>query len=440
MVPAISRISISAPATIANLGAGYDCLAMALDFDNHFTLYFDDRQLEEGTEKEFTIELSGDCQNDDPNLGTKDRNLFIRAFEETRKLLCAEARVIIPRCPIFTHCDVRIPPMRGLGSSSSACVAGVFAAIRYLGAVYPERNFSRWLENQEYCASLAMAIDNCPDNVCACVSGGITYSFEEEPNLLGDCRPDSLHYFSEPIEDSDLFVVALVPTVPLRTSSARKLLEGMSYSVKDVSFNVTRSTCIPAVFRTRRYELLGEVLKDRVHQAQRQKEFYADERGKDINLAYIFEQVRDAGAYGACIGGAGSTLVAFSNGSKVAQVEQAFRKAFDLVTRANWKIDRIASWQPRNTGAHASDALPLSFESLPTSVSVWAQRCQSRVRTVKGDSQPSTSGFPSFLPLQEAKDPAKSGGELMDGGSASTPTSKKDPPAASFPASWPPRS
>jgi homoserine kinase len=83
------RISTSSPASIANLGAGYDCLALAVDLRNGYHIYSDlgRPMTNEDTVPEFTFRqpFQGDYAATDSRMRTLDGNLFVRAFEDTRK-------------------------------------------------------------------------------------------------------------------------------------------------------------------------------------------------------------------------------------------------------------------------------------------------------------------------------------------------------------------
>lgn len=387
MASSIVKIFVTTPASIANLGAGFDCLALALDLKNEFTLYVDQRGLVEGTEKEFEIDLNGRYKDVDPKMLTASGNLFVHSFDETRKILCRRYGRIVPKCPIMACEDVRIPPMRGLGSSSSACVAGVIAAIHFL-KVIDELPLDEVLDDTDWCASLAMETDTCPDNICACLSGGLTYSFKPEPQLKGDDSLPKLHYFREEINDPDIRVIALVPNKLIPTPQARQVTEAQIYKIADAVFNISRSTCIPTVFREKRYDLLGEVIKDRIHQKQRAEKFFVDEdERKAMDLQHIFDQVRRAGAYGACISGAGSTLVAFVHASKAQSVKHVFRTAFDEVAKLGWEIKEVLVLTPRNERTRAT-VTKEQRESLPDSVSAWLDRAPGWRPIVKGSNQP----------------------------------------------------
>lgn len=384
MAPTIVRIRVATPASVANLGAGFDCLALALNLENEFALYVDLSGLADNLEKEFEIDLSGRYKDTDPKMRTLDGNLFVRSFQRTRKFLWHRLGGVgrdVPKCPMMVYEEVKVPPIRGLGSSSSACVAGVLGAIEFMDLMsFPDHPFQDVRDDQDLCASLAMTTDSCPDNICASLAGGLTYSLVAERNDRIDDGHAHLQFFRQEIDDPDLRVVALVPNRPLDTTKARLELDRYQYSHVEAAFNICRSTCIPEVFRSRRYALLAEVLKDAIHQKQRAKVFYTDDRNKGMNLQHIFDQVIATGAYGACIGGAGSTLIAFAHVSKVASVKLAFRKAFEAEAKENWEIEDVMELKPNNKGADVTitRSIDRDTEGLPDSVHAWLNRMSER--------------------------------------------------------------
>src|SRR5687767_10336494 len=104
-----SQISVSVPATAANLGAGFDVLGLALGLYNIFSVEPADTT---------RIEIKG--YNDD--LPTDDQNLFYLAFARLHELSGRAAP------PLRVRMRLNIPPSRGLGSSATAVVGGLLAA------------------------------------------------------------------------------------------------------------------------------------------------------------------------------------------------------------------------------------------------------------------------------------------------------------------------
>ena len=153
-----SGCRVRVPATTANLGPGFDCLGMALDLWN---------------DMRFSLEGDGVCVmtvgEHGETLPTDDTNLVARAF-----LRLYEEAGAAPPAGLAIHCDLRVPPSSGLGSSASAVVAGLLGANTLLGRPFDE---ARLLE-------LAADIDGHPDNVAATLLGGLTIVVRKEDRLL----------------------------------------------------------------------------------------------------------------------------------------------------------------------------------------------------------------------------------------------------------------
>ncbi len=263
------RVAVRAPATAANLGPGFDALALALGLANEVTL---DTSLEPAVnvEGEGAGELPADASN-----------LVFRSMA----FLAREAGGALP--PFRLHCVNRIPLERGLGSSAAAVVTGLLLADHLLGAALPP---DRLLE-------VAVDVEGHPDNVAACLRGGLVVAY-----LSGDgWRAERL----EP--HRSLRPVVLIPEAErIATEDARRVLPP-SVPLRDAAFNAGRGA-LAVVALTARPELLGAALEDRLHQ------------GRRLPLApsarALFEDLREAGVP-VCVAGAGPSLLAFESDEAV---------------------------------------------------------------------------------------------------------------------------
>src|SRR6478609_9774518 len=116
------RVVVEVPASSANLGAGYDCLGVALELTNRVEL-----EVRSGSRGEIELTIDGEGRNE----LTEDRdNRFVQALEATLRT----ARGELPE-GVGWRIEMRneIPLARGLGSSAAASVAGVVAANVLLG-------------------------------------------------------------------------------------------------------------------------------------------------------------------------------------------------------------------------------------------------------------------------------------------------------------------
>jgi homoserine kinase len=254
---------VTAPATVANLGSGFDCLALALDLESEF---WADTDLppEVGVEGEGAEELPTDATN-----------LVFR----TIIYLAREAGGTLPSLKL--RCRNRIPLQRGLGSSAAAVVAGLLLADRLLGTALPA---DRLLE-------VAVDIEGHPDNVAACLRGGLALAYLSSDGWRAETlRPSP-----------SLRPVILIPAAErVATEDARRVLP-RTVPLADASFALSRSA-LAVLALTERPHLLGAALEDRLHQNRRFPLMPAS--------AALFRDLRDAGLP-VCVAGSGPSLLAF---------------------------------------------------------------------------------------------------------------------------------
>ena len=254
-----------APASSANLGPGFDTLALAL------ALY-----VEVGVEPAdaFSITTAGEG-SDLPC----DRDHLA-------------ARVVMSvlghdRVAIDVVSDV--PVGRGLGSSASLAVAAAAAA----GA--PD------------VLAVGAAVDGHPENAAASVLGGLVAA----ATVDGGAVAHALEL------DPALRFVVVVPDRQLPTKEARAALPA-SVPYGDASFNLGRLALLVAGLADHR-RLAPAAFEDRLHQSYRAS-LYPE-------AAVVMAALVDAGALGACWSGAGPTLLAVATDEWVGDVVAAGESA-----------------------------------------------------------------------------------------------------------------
>ncbi|GAC1393347.1 MAG: homoserine kinase [Ktedonobacteraceae bacterium] len=268
-----ASVTVLTPATSANLGPGFDSLGLALQLYNRF-------EVEESKGDHPTIEIEGALGSE---LSTGSDNLFFRSFALLFERLNSEVPPV--RIRMATH----IPPGCGLGSSATAVVGGLVAAnewVRPKGLAVPKEEL------------LELAVEaeagNHPDNVAPALLGGLVAT----TNMAG-----KIHAIKAPFPDA-LKAVIFTPSFPMDTIAGRKLLPA-SYSKADVTFNTGRVALLLTALQMGRYEVIGEAMQDRLHQPYRQALFPA--------MPDIINAAIAAGAYGACLSGGGSSLIALAS-------------------------------------------------------------------------------------------------------------------------------
>jgi homoserine kinase len=256
------EIEITVPASVANLGPGFDVLAVAV------RLYLRLKVRPSSGENQLHFRFVGQQLVGD--------NYIDRAFQ----FLARQRRRTFPSLEIDVHCD--IPIRSGLGSSAAATVAGLRLYEAVMEPIQP-----RDLLNA------AVALEGHPDNVSAALLGGLTASCQLPD---GSTSSVSLHW------PSALHLVVATPEVNLSTSAARRVLPE-KVSRRDAVFNLQRMAHLLHALQTEDFSLLHEALSDRLHQPYRQRLIPGLEQALMLDHPELL---------GACLSGAGPSVVAFA--------------------------------------------------------------------------------------------------------------------------------
>lgn len=224
-------LKLRLPATSANLGPGFDALGLAMDFALEIQARGSDR---------FFITSTG---RNTAQTGDVDDSLVLETY---RSVLDGQG---IDAVPLHLDLHNEIPLGMGCGSSAAALVAGVMLASHFgnLG----------WSKHKVL--TEASLREGHPDNVAACVLGGLTVSL-----MTTEGEVDALSI--QPPVDWPLLVV--MPDSSLSTKKARAMLPE-SYSKVDTIANVQRVAMLTAAFAQGRGDLLARAMEDRMHQPYR---------------------------------------------------------------------------------------------------------------------------------------------------------------------------
>jgi len=307
-------VTVEAPATIANLGAGYDCLGLAVDLPLRVTV--EARALDGGPEVDLTVE--GDCVGELP----EDRsNRFVVALEAGLAELGVGG---LDQIGWKIKMSNPIPLERGLGSSAAATVAGLVAAGALVGQELDTATTLR----------LATAIEAHPDNVAAGLLGGLVASI-----ALGE-RVEAVRL--DP--PRNVQVVTWIPERKLPTAEMRRVLPD-SVPRADAVANLARVAVGVAGLASGRVDVLALLTADRLHEPYRATVY--------PELPQLIAAARAAGALGACLAGAGSTVVAFvdaTDESAADHVGAAFRSTAARLGQPG----RLAVLVPRAAGSRVT--------------------------------------------------------------------------------------
>lgn len=271
-------VTVSVPATSANLGPGFDSLGLALDLR--------DRVSAQVTDGGLAITVTGEGAGTVP---VDERHLVYRAMVRAFRQMGCE----VPG--VRLQCENVIPHSRGLGSSSAAIVAGICAARGLVGG-------GSLLMDEEAALALAADIEGHPDNVAPALLGGFTVAYTD--TVAGRARATVASI------DPRVGVTALVPPDGLHTDVARGLLPE-TVRHQDAAANAGRAALLVAALAGQP-ELLLAATEDRLHQAYREPAMPESLR--------LMRSLRAAGVP-AVVSGAGPTVLVFTDGADGAQLE-----------------------------------------------------------------------------------------------------------------------
>jgi homoserine kinase len=272
---------IVVPASISNLGPGFDALSVAVN------LYLRLRVTEIRPDAPNTLEFEFDGR---PPTG---ENRIATAFHLAKDRFDLAD---LPGVRVRVSCD--IPIRGGLGSSAAATIAG----LRLFEQLTAPRPATDWL-------GIATEIEGHPDNAAAALLGGLTLSCQ-----FVDGR---VHAWSWPWP-AEVSFVTITPDVEVETARARQAL-APTIPLRDAVFNLQRALLLVRALDTGHYDLLREALHDRWHQPVRQT-FVP---GLEAALA-----LRDPAIAGVCLSGSGPTVAALTVG-RADQAARALAAAYD---------------------------------------------------------------------------------------------------------------
>ncbi len=264
----IKAFKVKVPATVANMGPGFDVMGFALDMFLTVSVSFN----------------SESAPEPDP------KDALMDAFFSIAK----EKKSEIPKNLSIVQENKPIPRKKGLGSSAAARVAGVVIAHRILKLGLSPEDIAQY----------AAKLEGHPDNAVPALSGGITLCYQ---------KAGVLKYSKISIPPS-LKVVVAIPNIETVTKEARGVLPD-TLPLKDAVYSVARASLLVKALMKEEYSLLGEAMQDCIHQPIRKKYI----PGFDA----IVRQSIDAGAYGTAISGSGPSVFSFVPPGKEKEVGRA---------------------------------------------------------------------------------------------------------------------
>ena len=256
-------MKVRVPASSANLGPGFDALAVAL------SLYID-VQIEPADHLTLTTSGFG-SEISDP-----EAHLAVKLI-----------RRIVGHDRVALSIHSEIPLARGLGSSAALAI-GVAAAAGHDAPL-----------------AIGIAVDGHAENAAASLYGGLVTASVDDDNVF-------VHQLAL---DEALQFVLVIPNRELATAEARAVLPS-SLSYHDAAFNLSRVAALTAGLADHR-QLVATAMDDRLHQPYRMPllPFASD----------VLVAMREAGALASCWSGAGSTMLGVTTNDEASAVAEAAR-------------------------------------------------------------------------------------------------------------------
>jgi len=274
-------VTISVPATSANLGPGFDTLGLAVDLRNRVEFH---------PSKFFSVSIKGEGENN-PRL--KGNNLFISIFNEHYNRLTKNKQNFK-----FTFYN-QIPMSRGLGSSSAVIVSAIASAHEAAGIRVSKRRI----------LNHALVYEPHPDNITPAVMGGFTVATVEKNKVFSQKKhlPNYLK------------AVVVIPNKQMNTSKSRTVLP-KSYSKENAVYNLSHAALTVAAFFNEDWEMLKLAAQDRFHQKARMKTL--------PELFSVQKVAYESGALMSTLSGSGSTFFSLTYDDDSAMIANRMKQKF----------------------------------------------------------------------------------------------------------------
>ena len=285
-----SSIRVFAPATVGNVGCGFDIMGLAVDNPGDEVVL-----TENNSEKLVIKKITGDDGRLSYNINKNTVSVSIHAFLKHYGIKQGFDIVLNKKMPLGS----------GLGSSAASAVAGVYAANMLLGNAFKKSELIPFaMEGERVACGSAHA-----DNVAPCMLGGIVLIRSNQPlDLISLPSPEQL------------FITIVHPHVEVLTKDARAVLK-KKVPLKDGVQQWANTAAFVAGLYQENFELIGRAVTDVIAEPYR------------ADLIPQFYKVKEAalenGAIASSISGSGPSIFALSKGSRSCRdIAKAMSKKF----------------------------------------------------------------------------------------------------------------
>ena len=283
----MKEVKIFTPATVANIGCGYDILGFCLDSVG------DDMIIRKVNKKGiFITQIDG----------------FELPYEVEKNVAGVSALALYNTLNLDFGFEIeiskKIKPGSGIGSSAASAVGSVFGINHLIGNPYSKNELIKFALKGEAIASG----EEHADNIAPAIMGGFT--------LVRSTNPVDI--ISLPFPEN-LYVTILHPQIEIKTSDSRSLVPS-KISLTDVILQLSSVGSFIHALHTTNYDLLGKSIKDLIAEPKRMKLIPYYENLKDITIK--------SGSLGTSISGSGPSIFSLTKGVDTANEIQNQLKVF----------------------------------------------------------------------------------------------------------------
>lgn len=276
-------------ATSANLGPGFDCAGLALNIYNDCEAY-------ENNSKNSCVSIKG---QENQGIAKDEDNLICRTIKKTLQKKYGQFYEKYQRA-IEIVCEINVPVERGLGSSSTAVVAGLLIANKIYKLDFGLIEL----------LNIGLEIEPHPDNIAPCLSGGLVISYKSKSGI----------YCFEKVSIKENFrIMLMIPDYKVNTNKARKLIPEF-FSKEDAILNIANFAMFINRLKDGNLENAVDFMRDRMHQPYR-KDVYPDSME-------IVEELNSKFDIPAAISGSGPTVLAFITDKKFEEFNSSIAADF----------------------------------------------------------------------------------------------------------------
>jgi homoserine kinase len=270
-------VSVFGPATVSNVGPGFDLLGFALE--------------QPGDELIISRNSSG-------NLVLKDESGCGLPLDPKRNVAAVAAFSLLDRLGVKEGFDIvfrkKIKPGSGIGSSAASCVAAVVGINELLGSPIRIEELIPYAMEGELLASGSWHADN----IAPALLGGFT--------LIRGYDPMDIKHIPYP---DDLWCAIAHPTIEIKTLESRKLIP------KEVKLKTALAQCgnlagLVAGLTTSDYGLISRSIKDHFAEPFRTSQL--------PDFETLRKKVMDSGSLGTGLSGSGPSVFSLCRGDEIA--------------------------------------------------------------------------------------------------------------------------